>query len=116
MPYLMLNNAAGFISFTRAVFNAGLSTQKNRDSGDLIMHAEIMIGGSTIMFCDATSDWPAVTANLFVYVHNADSTYKLALENGGSSVMELSDQSYGRTCGVADPFGNTWWITSVAGH
>jgi len=27
--------------------------------------------------------------------------------------MQLSDQSYGRTCGVKDPCGNSWWITSV---
>jgi hypothetical protein len=27
--------------------------------------------------------------------------------------MPPADQSYGRSAGVNDPFGNTWWITSV---
>ena len=44
---------------------------------------------------------------------NADESYKKAIDEGATTVMELSDQDYGRTCGVSDPFGNTWWITSV---
>jgi uncharacterized glyoxalase superfamily protein PhnB len=78
-----------------------------------IRHAELQIAGSTIMFTNATEQWPPQTANLFVYVENADSAYARALEAGASSVMDLSDQHYGRTCGVKDPTGNTWWITSV---
>ena len=37
---------------------------------------------------------------------------KKALELGAASVMEPSDQDYGRNAGVADPFGNTWWLVS----
>jgi len=50
-----------------------------------------------------------------VYVEDADAAYKLALDNGATSLMPPADQDYGRTCGVKDPFGNTWWITSVKG-
>ena len=84
-----------------------------RDDTDNIMHAELMISGCTIMFCEASNQWAVANANLFIYVDDADVTYKLATENGATTVMELSDQDYGRTCGVSDPFGNTWWITSV---
>ncbi|MFA6083356.1 VOC family protein [Mucilaginibacter sp.] len=113
MPYLMLQNAAGFINFTEAVFNADVAMQKNRENENLIMHSEINISGSTIMFCDASDNLRIATANLFIYVDDADKTYHLAIENGATTVMELSDQDYGRTCGVIDPFGNTWWITSI---
>ncbi|MGN7204373.1 VOC family protein [Pedobacter sp. SAFR-022] len=114
MPYLMLNNAEGFIGFTRNVFNATEGMKEMRDERpDLIMHAEIIIAGSTIMFADTDAQWPLANANLFVYVDSADDTYHLALLHGASTVMELSDQNYGRTCGVLDPFGNTWWITSL---
>jgi uncharacterized glyoxalase superfamily protein PhnB len=65
------------------------------------------------MYCDATEQWAPQTANLFVYVPNADDTYAVALAAGATVVMEPSTQDYGRTCGVKDPFGNTWWITSV---
>jgi PhnB protein len=113
MPYLMLKNAAGFIDFTKAVFNADVAMQKNRDNENLIMHSEINISGSTIMFCDAPDQWRIATANLFVYVDDADEAYHRAIENGATTVMELSNQDYGRTCGVTDPCGNTWWITSI---
>ncbi|MXV17079.1 VOC family protein [Hufsiella ginkgonis] len=114
MPYLMLNNATGFIDFTGKVFGAIVINEVKRDDQTTYMHAEVEISGSTIMFCDASDDWPPVPASLFVYVENADHSYESALANGAVSIMGLSDQNYGRTCGVTDPFGNTWWITSVA--
>jgi PhnB protein len=113
MPYLILNGAIQFIEFTKKVFDAKESpTQVLRDDGT-VMHAEILLNESTIMVTDQTKDWGKQTANLFVYVPNADDTYKKALENGATSLMGLSNQDYGRTCGVTDPFGNIWWITSI---
>ena len=114
MPYLILNDASQFIAFTQKVFDANNSPSDNvlRDDGT-VMHAEITITGSTIMVTDVIEDWSRQTANLFVYVPNVDETYKKALENGATSLMGVSNKEYGRTCGVTDPFGNVWWITSI---
>jgi PhnB protein len=113
MPYLILDGALKFIDFTKNVFNATvLHAPQLRDDGTAL-HAEINIHGSTIMFADISNDWKPQTANLFVYVPNADESFKKALEEGATELMGLSDQEYGRTCGVTDPFGNVWWITSV---
>ena len=112
MPYLILENARGFIAFTQKVFDAK-ETHKTMRNENTIMHAEIMIGESTIMFADATDQFKVSNAGLFVYVEDADETYKSALNSGGSVVTELSDQPYGSSGGVMDPFGNVWWITSV---
>ncbi len=115
MPYLMLKGALKFIDFTKAVFNAEvtLNMHKMHNDYERVMHSEIRIGGSTIMFTDASQEWKEQPAHLFVYVENADETYKKAKEQGATTVMELSDQNYGRTCGLQDPFGNVWWITSI---
>lgn len=115
MPYLMVNGALKFIDFVKAVFNAELTTSmhKLREDTKTVLHSEVTIGGSTIMFTDATEQWKEQTANLFVYVDNADETYAKAITAGAVTVMELSNQDYGRTCGVTDPFGNVWWITSM---
>lgn len=114
MPYLMLEGAEQFISFTREVFNAVVVHRSGRDDADAsVMHAEIKIGDSTIMFSQCTEQWPVQTANLFIYVANADETYQLALQNGATDVMPPADRDYGRACGVKDPLGNTWWITSL---
>lgn len=113
MPYLILNGALEFIKFTKAVFDTQNSNAPVLRKDGTIMHAEILLNGSTIMVADETKDWVKQTANLFTYVDNADETYKKALENGATNLMGLSDQDYGRTCGVTDSFGNVWWITSV---
>ncbi len=112
MPYLILKNASEFIEFTQKVFEAKETHRTMRDE-KIIMHAEIMIGESTIMFADTTDEFNVSSAGLFVYVDDADATYKLALTNGGVAVSELSDQPYGRSGGIKDPFGNVWWITSM---
>lgn len=114
MPYLIVENASQFITFTQKVFDASNSPTDNvlREDGT-VMHAEITITGSTIMITDVIEDWSRQTANLFVYVLNVDETYKKALDNGATSVMGVSNKEYGRTCGVTDPFGNVWWITSI---
>ncbi len=112
MPYLVIQNAEAFFNFMQKVFDA---TEKYRTMRDetKIAHAELQIGGSTIMFADSTEQWKTQTAGMFVYVSNADETYNTALAEGATSVMEMSDQSYGRSGGIIDPFGNVWWITSV---
>ena len=114
MPYLMLDGASKFLDFTTKVFN-GVVTQTHfqEDEPNLIKHSEVSINESTIMFCDSRAEWPAKPASMFVYVENADDTYQKALAEGGNSIMEPADQDYGRSCGVEDPCGNVWWITSV---
>lgn len=113
MPYLILNGASEFIKFTEKVFDSEKTNTEVFRKDGTIMHAEILLNKSTIMVADHTKDWTKQTANLFVYVPNADETYQKALDNGATNLMGLSNQDYGRTCGVTDPFGNVWWITSI---
>lgn len=113
MPYLILKDAAGFIDFTQTIFNASLTHKGMRDNTNVIQHAEININGSTIMCADATEQFVQANANMFIYVGNADDTYHRAIELGAKSVTELSNQDYGRTCGIEDKWGNVWWVTSI---
>lgn len=112
MPYLMMEDAAGFIEFIKTVFNAEMTQESTRDR--IIGHCEAQISGGTIMFSQSRDEWTPQTANMFVYVDNSDETYAKAVDNGAATVMPPADQEYGRSCGVTDPFGNVWWITSVA--
>lgn len=114
MPYLILKEASKFIHFAEHVFDAKITHKSYRDDTESVLaHCELQIDGSTIMFSDSTENFQPQTANLFVYVDDADKRFQLALDNGATIVMELSDQDYGRTCGVTDPFGTIWWITSL---
>ncbi|CAN5287724.1 VOC family protein [soil metagenome] len=111
MPYLILKNVSDFIEFTKIVFEAEEKMRHPDDDGRIV-HAEILIGNSTIMAGESTDQWNVQNAGLYINVDSADETYQKALDAGASTEMELSDQEYGRTCGVKDPSGNTWWITS----
>ena len=98
--------------FAANVFDARLSYPTERPN-DLDGHCELQIGPSTVMFAKSGGQWKPRTADMFVYVENADETYDRSLEHGATTIMEPADQNYGRSCGVTDPFGNIWWITSV---
>ncbi|HRI35444.1 MAG TPA: VOC family protein [Saprospiraceae bacterium] len=111
IPYLLLHNALEFLDFTQALFNAEIKEKHMR--GDALAHAELKIGNATLMLGGATDEWQPLTSSLFIYVDDADASYAKALELGCTSVMELSNQEYGRTCGVKDVYGNVWWITSI---
>jgi uncharacterized glyoxalase superfamily protein PhnB len=65
------------------------------------------------MFSNSTKDWKPRTADMFVYVENADTAFNNAVAAGGKVVLPLEDKDYGRSGGVEDPFGNIWWITAV---
>ena len=111
MPYLILPNASSFISFMEKVFGANEILKHMRDDNK-IMHGEIMIGDSTIMFADTTEQFQTSTANLFIYVEDADQTIEKAKSEGAIVVKEITDEDYGRGGGIKDPFGNIWWITT----
>jgi uncharacterized glyoxalase superfamily protein PhnB len=111
MPYLMLNDAAAFIEFIKKVFDAEMTQESMRDG--VVGHCEANINGGTIMFSNSRDEWKPATANMFVYVPDADATYEKALAAGATSVMEIADQDYGRSGGFTDPHGNVWWVTSV---
>lgn len=111
MPYLIVKNAAGFADFLQKVFDAKEALREMRDE-KCIKHAEARIGVCTIMFADSTEQFESRNAGLFIYVDDADMRYQKALAEGATPVGEMSDQEYGRSGGILDPYGNTWWITS----
>src|SRR5690242_10742972 len=110
--YLIIKNAVAFIQFMQTVFNAEVVNKHMRDE-NTIMHADLKIGNRIIILADSTPQYAPANPNLFIYVEDADATYKKAIDNGAATVTELTNQSYGRSGGVKDSFGNTWWITSV---
>jgi PhnB protein len=113
-PYIIIKDALSFLQFMQELFGAEVTEKHFRDESETtVMHAELKIGNASIMCAEATDQWKTEPAGLFIYVENADASYAKALELGCTTIMELTDQSYGRTCGVKDTFGNTWWITSV---
>lgn len=100
------------MQFMHTVFAATEILKVMRDEA-LIMHAELQIGDSVIMLADATEQYQVQNAGIFIYVQDCDSTYQVALDNGAISIFPPANQEYGRSAGVKDTFGNSWWLTSL---
>ena len=112
MPYLLIPKAYQFIEFMKDVFGATIQVITPRSEG-IIMHGELRIGDSVIMFADATEEFTARAAGIFIYVDDLDEVYNKALTRQAESTMEPSRQPYGYTCGLKDPFGNDWWPVEI---
>ncbi len=110
MPYLLLNDAISFLDFAKKVFDAEEKMKVLKEDATL-MHGELQIGNSTIMIGQSSDQYPPQPAGLYIHVADADHTYALALAEGAVSIMPPENKDYGRSGGVKDPFGNTWWIT-----
>lgn len=77
------------------------------------MHAELRIGDSIVMLGDVAGEFKPMRSTIHLYVNDADTVYRRALQAGATSVREPADQFYGdRNAGVEDPCGNFWWIAT----
>ena len=112
MPYLTIPRAGEFVDFVKTVFDAQEKRRMGPPNGP-IMHGEVKIGDSVIMFSDASEDNPAESALLMIYVENVDETYKRAIAAGAKSRGEPKNQFYGdRIAKIEDSFGVHWAISS----
>lgn len=111
MPYLILQDIEGFIAFATEVLGATEKMKHLNDEG-FIQHCELFFGKAVVMIGRASDEWKQENAGMFIYVTDVDACYQVAIDKGARSVMTPADQDYGRSCGIRDAFGNTWWITS----
>jgi uncharacterized glyoxalase superfamily protein PhnB len=75
----------------------------------------LSIGDSIVMISD-TGAREAKSAFLYVYVADADATYRRAIQAGAKSIEEPANVPYGdRRAMVEDPWGNTWQIATYRG-
>ncbi len=110
-PYLTVNGAGALVEFLKKTFDAVEGPHVMRAADGSIKHAEIMIGGSMLMIGEGAIGMPTMRSMLYVYVEDADATYKRALEAGAKSLMPPVDKAYGdRNAAVEDPSGNQWFI------
>jgi PhnB protein len=108
---LNLNDAKSALEFCKQAFGGKVRGVMPGPDGK-IMHAEVKIGNSLVMFSDAVMD-PPRPGNLLVYVPNVDKTFAKAVKAGAKVVMPVADQFWGDRFGrVEDAFGNRWAIAT----
>ncbi|MEO7990597.1 MAG: VOC family protein [Chryseolinea sp.] len=111
-PFIIVERASELIEFIEQAFE-GETTSIMKTEDDKIMHATVRIGDSQLMITDATEQYKAGTCKLYLYVEGVDAFYKNAINAGGTSLREPTDEFYGdRSSGVKDAWGNEWWIAT----
>jgi PhnB protein len=102
-PRLVVSDVDAQVAFLREVFDATGDVPDGRP-------AEIQVGDSLIMVSSA-AERDLFPAFLYVYVDNADDTYRRALAAGAATLEAPLDTPYGdRRAMVRDPLGNIFQI------
>jgi len=119
---LIVKDAASAIEFYKKAFLAEEMYRFLGPDGKSIMHAEVKIGNSIIMISDEMPQMNCLSpltiggagAAIYLYVEDADETFKRAISSGAKPVMPIMDAFWGDRWGsIIDPFGHTW---SIATH
>lgn len=111
-PYLIVENATETIEFLKCVF-AALEIRRFSDPQGKIVHAEVRIDDTVLMIADCSENWPAIPANVHVYVSDVDETYRRAISSGASSIQEpVRKDDDDKRGGIRDAGGTTWWIAT----
>ena len=104
-PRIVVKDARQLVEFLARVFGATGEYRQDRPS-------DVRIGDSILMITDVGIR-RATPAFLYVYVDDADATYRRALEAGARTLEEPVDTPYGdRRAMVEDKWGNTWQIAT----
>ncbi|MBV9332699.1 MAG: VOC family protein [Candidatus Eremiobacteraeota bacterium] len=107
-PRLVARDPAGLVRFLKHVFEARGEFAGERPS-------EMQIGDSIVM---VSGEGPRerTSSFLYLYVEDADATYRRAIEAGAISIEEPADMFYGdRRAMIEDPGGNVWQIATYRG-
>jgi|SRR5699024_1014088 len=114
IAHVMIDGAADAIDFYKKAFDA-IELFRIASPDGRIIHAEIQIGGSTLMVGDADPPFHdpktagGTTVGLHVYVDNVEEMTAQAIQAGAGEIQPAQDMFYGaRQSMVEDPFGHVW--------
>jgi PhnB protein len=111
-PYLHPRRAEPFISFLKRAFGAD-EVAKYASPDGVVNHAVVRVGDAVLEMGEAHGKYEPMPAMFYLYVPDMESVYRRAVAAGAKSFQEPTDQPYGdRNAGVADAFGNKWYIAT----
>jgi PhnB protein len=110
-----VTGAPAFIEFVKAAFNARVELRYETPQG-LVGHAVVRIGDAALEIGEGQAAQFSAPASFYLYVDDCDAVYAQAIQAGGTSLHPPADQPYGdRMGGVADRWGNEWFIATHVG-
>ena len=116
-PHLTVRGADRAIDFYRRAFGAEELGRMYGPDGKTVMHAELKIGDSRFflgdevpgMGCRSPQTLGGSPTGIYLYVRDADETFRKAVKAGATVKRPVEDMFWGdRTGSVLDPFGHVW--------
>jgi uncharacterized glyoxalase superfamily protein PhnB len=111
-PYLHLHDSEKMIPFLENAFGGVVTGHVPLSPEGHVLHATIQIGDSTLELDEAHGEFQPMPCHLHLHVDDADALHARALRAGAILIDAPSNKPYGRSGGVKDPFGNSWYMTS----
>lgn len=118
-PSFTFKDSQKALEFYKKAFNAKVVVQLPSPTGQGTMHAVMQIGESLLMMgdempgCKSAETTGASPISMYLYVPDADATFKQAVAAGAKAFMPVSDMFWGDRAGnVVDPFGYSWMIAT----
>jgi PhnB protein len=115
-PYLTIDGAAKAIELYQKAFSAKLEGRMDCPKTGKVMHAVLTIGNAKLFVSDTFPEMgcgEASKSSFYLYVEDADKTFKQATSAGLTSKSEPQDMFWGdRTGTVTDAFGNNWTVAT----
>ena len=110
-PYFIVNGAQRLIDLLKNIFDATELRRYEMPDGT-IMHAEIQLDDSVIMFGDSSDRYPPVPIVIHVYVPDVDKTFEKAVRAGCEIIEKPKQQENDpdRRGTFKDFAGNMWSI------
>lgn len=123
-PYLCVSPAGDAIDWYRDHFGAVETLRYTGDDGR-VGHAEMTIGGATVMLSDEYPELDVVSpatlggtpTTLHLIVPDVDATYERVVAGGARVAHPPKDEAYGfRGFSMLDPFGHRWMVQTPTGN
>jgi PhnB protein len=111
-PYLHLHNSEKMMAFLENAFGGVVLGHVPLSPEGHVLHATVQIGDNTLELDEAHGEFQPMPCLLHLHVPNADAMYAQAIKAGATSLEAPSNKPYGRSGGVKDAFGNSWYMTS----
>jgi PhnB protein len=120
LPHLTVDDGAAAIDFYVKAFNGVELGRVPGPDGKKLIHAAVLINGSTVMLNDdfpEMNDGKSVTppalggtpVTIHLVVDDVDARFERAIDAGATVVMPVEDQFWGDRYGMLrDPFGHQW--------
>jgi PhnB protein len=117
---LTVRNGAQAIDFYKKALGAEERVRMTAPDGK-VSHAELQIGDSIIFLSEENPAWGnrspqtlgGATGGLYLYLPDADASFKRAVDAGGQAQMPVTDMFWGDRMGsIIDPFGHQWTLAT----